>query len=107
MSEAAPQAEAPMRIVEAGEVPSQITEMDRLKLSLAKEKQARLQAEAVNLQMAQRALQAQHEALEKENASLFDGLKEKYNLAPSDQILESGRIVRHAPNAGKNQEQPA
>lgn len=76
------------------ELPTKLSELDRLKMTLAKEKQQRLQAEAANLQMLQRQLQAQHAGLEAENKSLFEELKATYKLNPGDEVAEDGTIKR-------------
>jgi len=73
---------------------STLSEMDRLKLLLAKEKASRVQAESVNLQMAQRQIQAQFAVVEAENKALFERLKVDYALAPADEIGEDGVIKR-------------
>ena len=75
-------------------LPTALSEMDRLKLALAKEKQSRLQAEAANLGMAQRAVNGAIATLEKENAVLFERLKVDYQLAPNDEVSEDGAITR-------------
>lgn len=75
-------------------LPAALSEMDRLKLTLAKEKQGRLNAEMTNLQMAQRAIQAQFATVDAENKALFDRLKVEYQLAPADEIGEDGTIKR-------------
>jgi hypothetical protein len=75
-------------------LPTKLSELDRLKMVLAKERQGRLQAEAAHLQMLQRQLQAQHSALEGENKTLFEELKTTYNLNPGDEIAEDGTIKR-------------
>ncbi len=75
-------------------LPAALSEMDKLKLQLAKERQSRLQAEMVNLQMAQRSVEAQMSTVEEANKVLFDRLKSEYQLAPADQIGEDGTIKR-------------
>ena len=79
---------------ETDKPPSCLTEMDRLKLSLMKEKGQRLQAETLNLQMMQRALQAQHAAFEEESKAFSATLKATYALEPGDEIGEDGAIKR-------------
>lgn len=71
-----------------------LSEMDKLKLQLAKEKASRLQSEMMNLQMVQRQVQGQLQAQEAENKVLFDRLKAEYQLAPADEIGEDGVIKR-------------
>jgi hypothetical protein len=75
-------------------VPASLSEMDRLKLTLAKEREARLRAEAANLQMAQRALDAAMARASQEAAALSAELRQRYALAPGDEIAEDGGIRR-------------
>ena len=76
------------------DLPMKLSELDRLRMVLAKERQQRLQAEAANVQMLQRQLQAQHAALEAENKALFEELKLTYTLNQGDEIAEDGTIKR-------------
>lgn len=75
-------------------LPVMLSEVDRLKMQLAKEKQARLQADAINLQMAQRQMQATMQASQAEAQVLFAALKDTYKLAPGDEVGEDGAIKR-------------
>jgi len=83
--------------VEAAHVasaPTVISEIDRLKLDLAKEKRSRLQAEALNLQMMQRNVMAQQISMEAEQKALFEHLRDAYGLSSGDEIGENGTIKR-------------
>lgn len=84
-------------------LPVSLSEMDLLKLQLLKEKQARFQAEAANLQMAQRSLQAQQQQLVSESAILSVHLRATYDLAPADEIGEDGAIKRSPVRAIKEE----
>lgn len=79
---------------ETAALPAQLSELDRLKLQLSKEKQMRLQTEAMNVQMMMRSVEAQMKALDAEQKPFFDYLKSAYQLAPADQIAEDGTITR-------------
>lgn len=75
-----------------------LTEMDRLRLTLAKERDARLRAEAANVQMMQRQLEMAHAKAQAEFSALHAELRERYTLVPGDEIAEDGTI-RRAPQA--------
>ena len=75
-------------------LPTTLSEMDRLKLTLQKEKAARFQAEGLNLQMAMRQHQAQQGAIQKESMEFAQHLQATYSLAPADEINEDGTIKR-------------
>ena len=76
------------------QIPSQLSETDRLRLLLAREKSARLQAEMSNVQMVQRSVQTQLAQIEAENKAFRERLKVEYRLAPADEIGEDGSIKR-------------
>lgn len=76
------------------DLPTTLSEMDRLKLALAKERAGRLQADAINLQNAQRQLEAAVAKGQVELKALSDELKERYSLAPGDEVAEDGTIKR-------------
>lgn len=71
-----------------------LSEVDRLRLTLSREKAARLRAESINLQMAQRALEANHTKAAEEMAALQEHLRVTYDLKPGDELLEDGTIKR-------------
>ena len=71
-----------------------ISEIDRLKIQLAKERQLRLKSEAAGLQMMQRQLVAAQQSVEAEATALFGALKATYALEPGDEIGEDGAIKR-------------
>ncbi len=76
------------------DLPTTLSEMDRLKLALAKEKESRVRAELINAQMVLRSAQAAHMALEAETRVLFEALKQTYSLSPGDEVGEDGSIKR-------------
>lgn len=76
------------------DTPSQLSEMDRLRLQLSKERQARLQAEAQNLRLAQARHEAEVRQVTAEDKAVFDALKATYALEPNDEILGDGTIKR-------------
>jgi len=80
-----------------------LSEMDKLKLTLQKEKQARFQAEGMNLQMAMRQHQAQQGPLQAEAMAFAKELQATYSLAPSDEINEDGTIKRSPVRALKKE----
>jgi hypothetical protein len=81
----------------AAPLPTALSEMDRLKLTLQKEKAARFQAEGMNLQLAMRQHQAQQGTLQKESMEFAKELQATYSLAPADEINEDGTIKRAPP----------
>lgn len=78
------------------DLPTALSEMDRLKLALAKEKEGRVRVELINAQMVLRSAQAAHMALEAETRALFDSLKQTYSLESGDEVSEDGSIKRAA-----------
>ena len=83
------------------DLPAKLTEMDRLRLQLAKERQGRLQAEAANLSMAVGRNEAEVRAAQAEDKALFDGLKVSYQLEDQDEVKLDGTIKRSAVRALK------
>lgn len=75
-------------------LPTTLTEMDRLKLSLARERDGRLKAEAANLQMAMRAVEGALAKATQETSALSAELRERYMLEQGDEISEDGNIKR-------------
>jgi multidrug efflux pump subunit AcrA (membrane-fusion protein) len=84
-------------------LPAALSELDHLKLQLLTAKQARFQAETMNLQMAQRSLQALQQQLVQESAALSEHLRVTYALAPADEIGEDGVIARSPVRAIKEE----
>jgi len=76
------------------DLPTALSEMDRLKLTLAKEREARLRAEAANIQMAQQQVNAARAQMEIEHRALMEQLKQTYSLTPGDEVGEDGSIKR-------------
>ena len=74
--------------------PTNLSEIERLKFLLIREKKARLQTEAINLQMLQRQMAAQLNSVDAEAQTFFDALKTSYELEPGDEVGEDGSIKR-------------
>lgn len=96
----AAKAEAP-----AAPPPTQISEIHRLKLQLSKEFLGRLQAEAINLQMAQKQVSVSMQKGHGEQAALMEEIRAAYQLAEGDNITAAGNIER-APKKAPPAEQP-
>jgi len=71
-----------------------LSEVDCLKLRLLSERVARIKAEASNLSMLQKQLNAQHEVLAADQKVLFAALSSTYALAEGDELGEDGTIKR-------------
>lgn len=80
-----------------------LSEIDRLRLHLSREKASRLSAEMVNLQMAMEQTKARFAGVQAENIAFFDKLKADYALAPADEISEDGAIKRSPVRAIKTE----
>ncbi len=76
------------------DAPAKLSEMDRLRLQLSKERQARLRAEAQNLQLSMARHEAEVRAATAEDKASFDTLKATYQLETNDEILGDGTIKR-------------
>lgn len=74
--------------------PSTLSELHRLKLQLQAEKEQRLKAQLIALNMQLRNAEAEQTALVREKAALSAELKATYDLKGDDEILTDGRIVR-------------
>jgi hypothetical protein len=76
------------------DIPAKLIEMDRLRLQLSKERQARLRAEAQNLQMSLARHEAEVRQAAAEDKASFDTMKALYQLEANDEILGDGTIKR-------------
>jgi hypothetical protein len=71
-----------------------LSEMDRLRMQLSKERQLRMRADAHNLNTAMRVLDAEMSAAKREDDALFANMKDAYQLEPSDEVAADGTIKR-------------
>jgi hypothetical protein len=71
-----------------------LNEVDTLKLALFRETNARLTSELLRLQGELRALTAQHNTHQHAYEAFARELRNTYQLAPGDQLHESGTIKR-------------
>jgi len=94
---AVPAADAAATTPQPGpDLPTKLSEVDKLKLQLAREKQQRLQAEYTNVQMLLRTAQAAISQSQVEHKALGTELRTRYSLAETDVLDEDGTIHRNA-----------